>query len=671
MVKKELNDFKLLLGSTDSAPCRVPFSVHSALAGKQPDAPLSSAKFTASIYSDAHELSAKYIFLKITEPTAPFTVSVNGRCAGEYDGLRESFVCNIAPYLSPGENILELDFSFSEDAGIFGKAELIRTDSAIIDRITVTQKHEGGSVFVGIKLDMLGSAENVRAVATLVSGAGQIYYGGLTRGKGTITVKDPLYWWPRGLGIQNLYKLTVNLYGDAEVEDTEELRLGLRTVTTANNADGSLLEANGTPFVPMGAVYRHGESPDPLIRRKKCEAAVTSAARANFNTLIIPLGSVSLPKGFYELCDSHGIVVIHEISETDSATRELLMRSTVHPSFGLLDIIGAGERIDVMTEEIRKISPELDFALFDCQPEYPSAMTLACDKAARTVIPEGEDNLFSEPVETAIGDRLIEMIKDASAEYLYARNLSEFSYITRLVGAKKIQRQLAEARISRNRRAVFSYIGADGYASASSLDSQARWKALQYYSERIFAQTLLYASAEDGKISFYISNERRMELSAEIEYRIISNDNRVIYKAVESCRVAESTASKIFMRDLSEYISGHEREYYLEYLLREGSSIISKDTLLFVPPKRFAFLEPCIKTEIVGDDHRFSITLTAENFAKDVELDFESTEALFIDNCFDLTSSAPVKIAFTVFGQGTSARHLTETLRIKSVYDIK
>lgn len=671
MVKKEIKEFKLLLGSTESVLCRIPFSVHSALMGKNLPEPLSEVCFAASIFADAHELSSKYIFLKITEPSNPFTVSVNGRPAGEYDGIRGEFSCDIAPYLSAGENIIQLSFTPSPSAGIFGKAELIRTDSAIIDRISLIQKHEGGTAALAIKLEMLGACENVRAVATLVSGAGQIYYGGLTKGRGTITVRDPLYWWPRGLGIQNLYKLTVNLYGDSEVEDTKELRVGLRAIVTANNADGSPLEANGAQFVPMGAVYVHDENPDPTVRQRKCEAVVTSAARASFNTLVVPRGTPTLPECFYELCDAHGIVVIHEISEIDIQTREMLLRSTVHPSVGLLDIIGATDRIAEISEQIRKINPELEFALFERAPEYPSVPTLPCDKTAKMFIPHVEDNPFSETVESVTGDKLIAILNEAAKTHLYARDLSTLSYVSRLVAAEEIREQLAEARILRNRRAVFSYIGGDGYISPSSLDSQARWKALQYYAARFFTQTLLYAKADGAQVSFYISNERRMDFSGEVEYRILDRKNRLIYKATESCRVPESSSSKIFLRDLSEYVVGHEREYYLEYLLREGSSIISRATLLFVPPKRFAFLDPGIKAEIVGDDRRFSITLTAESFAKDVEIDFTDTDALFLDSCLDLTSSAPVKIAFTVLGKSVSARYLTETLKIKSIYDIK
>ena len=175
-------------------------------------------------------------------------------------------------------------------AGVLGKVELLRFSYAMINGLTVTEKHENGTVTLGLRLETVGGIDNVRAVATLVSGSGQIYYGGLTRGRGSILVRDPLYWWPRGLGIQNLYRLTVNLYGDTEVEDTLEVFIGLSSITTVGGGS-ALLEANGVRFLPMGAVFRPDSACDPVIARKKTEAAVISAARAGFNTLVVPFGS--------------------------------------------------------------------------------------------------------------------------------------------------------------------------------------------------------------------------------------------------------------------------------------------------------------------------------------------------------------------------------------------
>ena len=668
MVKHTLKDFTLILDSGERVGCTPPFSLASFDERVRERVPSDGVVFETEMVFTESDLSSKHVFLRLGDIPTASTVSVNGITIGGSDGIRRDLTLDIKGALALGKNTLSLAFATVPEAGIYGKAEIIRTNCAVIDRISLCTVRDGDKVHISIKASTLGT-EGVRAVATLVSGAGHIYYAGLTKGKGRITVTDPLYWWPRGIGVQNLYKLTVNLYGESEIEDTAEMRVGLRTLVTSKSADGSLLEANGTQFLPMGALYKHSSAASPEVRDRKMDALITSAARANFNTLVVPHGTPSLPDRFYELCDSHGIVIIHELTELSDTARELIARSSQHPSIGLIDLIGIGDGIEDVTEEIRSINPELDFSILDERPEYPEIPSLPTERTLSERFPLGT-NLFSEEMETAIGGSALPYVQQAAKSFLYAGDTVELARASELSAGRDVAKWLAEARINRTRRAVFSFIGTDGFADGSSLDPMARWKSLHYLAARTFAQTFVYATAVGGAVSFFLSNERRLDFSGEIEYRILNNKNEKIYGVTEPIRVAESTATRLFVRDLSSYVVGFERERYLEYFIREGNSVVSRGVLLFTEPKKFRFLDPNIKAEIVGDDRRFSITLTAESFASGVEISFADTDALFSDNCLDLTQSTPVKISFTILGRSTSARLLGETLKIRSIYNI-
>lgn len=668
MVKHTLDKFSLILEGGERVPCAPPFSLASFSESVRERVSSEGVVFEAELFFTKEDLASRYVFLRLTDLQVPSTVSVNGNTLGGSDGLRRDLTLDIKGALAQGANTLSLAFEATDAAGIYGKAEIIRTDSAVIDRVSLCTVRDGAKMHVSVKISTLGQ-EGVRAVATLVSGAGHIYYAGIIKSKGRITVNDPLYWWPRGIGMQNLYKLTVNLYGEQEIEDTYEMRVGLRTLVTSKSADGSLLDANGTPFLPMGALYRHSTAAAPEVRNRKMEALIASAARANFNTLVIPDGTPSLPDRFYELCDSHGIVVIHEITKLGDAERAIIARSSNHPSIGLLDLIGLGDGIEEIAEEIRSINPELDFSILEARPEYLEIPALPTERTLLERFPEGV-NLFSEEMEHAVGGSTLPFVVQASKDFLYAGSTAGLAYASGLSAGREITRWLSEARINRTRRAIFSFIGTDGFADGSSLDSMARWKSLHYLVARAFSQTLVYATAVGGAVSFFVSNERRLDFTGEIEYRILDNENRKIYGITEPIRVPESASTRLFVRDLSSYVLGYEKERYLEYLIREGTSVVSRGVLLFTEPKNFGFLDPKIKAEIVGDDRRFSVTLTAEAFASGVELSFSNTDALFSDNCLELTSGAPVKISFSVLGRSTSARLLGETLKIKSVYNI-
>ena len=124
-------------------------------------------------------------------------------------------------------------------------------------------------------------------------------------------------------------------------------------------------------------------------------------------------------------------------------------------------------------------------------------------------------------------------------------------------------------------------------------------------------------------------------------------------------------------RDFSEIIAGHEKEYYLEYGLREGAATVSKATLLFVKPKRFAFVDPCIKVQISGVGRSYTLNVSAEAFAKDVEIYFEGVDAAISENYFDITSPAPIKINLAIISNaGISSFELEDALRVRCVNTI-
>ena len=89
------------------------------------------------------------------------------------------------------------------------------------------------------------------------------------------------------------------------------------------------------------------------------------------------------------------------------------------------------------------------------------------------------------------------------------------------------------------------------------------------------------------------------------------------------------SAGQIHSVDLNEYVKGHEREYYIEFCLKEGSFPLSKDVILFVPEKHFEFKKPKFKTVVTGEERRFSVTVSSDVFVKDLELDFDGVDAVF------------------------------------------
>ena len=673
MVRREIKKFTLTVGQI-SRECMVPCSVKSVF-GSQGKA-VSPAKFETSIYVDDVALAIKNFYLRVKGIAMPASVYLGEKKILDTDGITPVYNVDISPYVSKGDNPLTVVFDPEvvgqiDFAGISSPFEILRFSAAIIDRVSLTQRHAEDKVSLGIDLDLIGDASKVRAVATLTSSSGQIYYAGLTGGKGSIHIADPLYWWPRGHGVQNLYRLSVNIYGDTDIEDSAELRIGLRTAEAGE--DGALL-INGVSILPMGSVFIPDGDPDFTTADRRVESCVSSAAMSGYNALLIPAGAPTPSEKFYELCDVYGIAVIEEHNRIYPATAASLHRRIHHASLCLIDLVGSTD-LNADLSVMNDCLPGLHVNIMESANEYIGLPALPSMKTLRAVIPESERNLFSRSIEAiAEGDAIIDMLKSVANRYPYPADLAAFAYASALASAHKVGDAIREARLSLGKtgRPMFYRLrDTEMVVSPAAIDFRGRWKPLQHYSSRHFAPIALYASSEGGVVSFSVSSQRRSECIGSLEYRIADASNVTIYKNSLPVEVAPLSSSVIHTVDLNEYICGHENDYYLEFYIKEGSSPLSRGTLLFVPEKHFNFIRPKMKIVVTGQDRRFAVTLSADCFVKDLEIDFDGVDVVLDNNYIDLTSEAPVKIGFTLVGGVDTSYHLKDVLSLRSVVDLK
>ncbi len=673
MMRYQITSFTMNSGE-ERRECSLPFSLCSA-DGRE----LREGSFRAVFTVSEPTTELRFDYLRLTDVVGLTEVKLGGEVIYDKPFTGRVLNLNVKDKIAIGENTLELSFSQSNGhlcAGLFGSLELIRFNSALVDRVGVKQYFRDGSSILDLSLDMLGNSDYVRAVATLVSSSGQIFYGGITRGKGTVTVKDPLYWWPKDMGVQNLYKLTVNLYGDMEIEDTVELRIGIRNISASDTK--ATIDIGGASFLPMGAVYRPERRTDPSISKAREEAFINSAARVGMNALLIKEDDKLPSDAFFDLCDAHGIAVIREIRssrlEENADELELLARISHHPSMAMYQLIYDTGNASQLRERISRIAPCVAVRIIDKPIRYPRFPELPSARVTDRLLSRDEKNLFSEGMERLGRHVLLDMIGTASERFPYAGGFDEFAYISSVSAAALTESEMIATRLSRgDKLAIYDGLGdvEDGICY-SGMDSHAVWRATQYAAARFFAPIYLHAEhIDDGRVVFYISNERRQSFVGTIEYRIADSNNSTVHKGSEQCVIERHTAKLVLERDFGEYLRGHENEYYLECYLRDPLGVYSQSVTLFVPEKHFKFRDPEIKSQIVGSDRRFSITLTAKAFARAVEISFAHTDAVFYDNYVDITADSPLKISFTLTGGMSTVDKLTSELVIRSIYDVK
>jgi beta-mannosidase len=240
--------------------------------------------------------------------------------------------------------------------GIFGLSGGIRLEAAgpRIGDIVVSQAHRPEVAEVSLAIQAEGLAE-VTATLCGVSGSAQVRNG---TARLTLTIADPVLWWPSGLGAQALHQLEVTGQG---VRATR--RIGLREMRLVSEPDAAGrsfgVQVNGRAVFARGANWIPADALHGRITVDAVRDLLQSAALANMNMIRIWGGGRYEPDWFYDLCDELGLMVWQDfmfachlypstpefLAEVDAEVRDVVARISHHACIALWcgdnELIGA------------------------------------------------------------------------------------------------------------------------------------------------------------------------------------------------------------------------------------------------------------------------------------------------------------------------------------------
>ncbi len=128
-----------------------------------------------------------------------------------------------------------------------------------------------------------------------------------------IRIDRPIMWWPKGYGIQHLYKLTAELTGPDGPVDRITTDFAVRTVNFNREKDRHgqkfQLQINHQPIFVKGANWLPISIFPASATPQDYENLLTLAADANINMLRVWGGGYYETDHFYRLCDRLGIMV--------------------------------------------------------------------------------------------------------------------------------------------------------------------------------------------------------------------------------------------------------------------------------------------------------------------------------------------------------------------------
>jgi beta-mannosidase len=209
-------------------------------------------------------------------------------------------------------------------------------------------------------------------------------------------------------------------------------------------------------------------------------------------------------------------------------------------------------------------------------------------------------------------------------------------------------------------------------ASWSSIDSNHRWKALQFGARRFFAPILLSALEDGDKhtIELYLASDERKTRRGEITWTLVTPEGQILTRDVDQVQVAPNKASRALRLELADVVAEHGAENLMCFAdLDIDGRIVSSTYSAFTKPKGIYLQDPQYTTKLrKGDGDTWLLTVKANRPALFCWLELKGIDADLSDNFFHLYPGVESVVLISPEKKLTKDQ-LTKKLRIRSIVD--
>ncbi|WP_169084828.1 beta-mannosidase [Paenibacillus sp. PL91] len=280
---------------------------------------------------------------------------------------------------------------------------------------------------------------------------------------------------------------------------------------------------------------------------------------------------------------------------------------------------------------------------FQSFPEYDTVMTFATEQDLAL-----DSKVMRAHQKNGDGNRLIKEYMD-----IYMNEPKDFSSF--LYMSQVLQAEAMKMAIEAHRRSMPYCMGTLYWqmndcwpvASWAGVDYYGKWKAMQYYAKRSFADTLLsFDKTDDGKVNVHVVTDLLAPISGDLRLTLYDFAGTLIKQVSSKVEVAGNSAAIVSSINEQEWLDGHEAGSIVLYAeLEQDGRLVDSKAYYFVKAKEQKLTAGTIRINEVEGSNGTAFSLEADALLKQVWLTAEG-EGMFSDNFFDLIPGVAKTVEF-------------------------
>ncbi|HUI84947.1 MAG TPA: glycoside hydrolase family 2 protein [Candidatus Binatia bacterium] len=256
-------------------------------------------------------------------------------------------------------------------------------------------------------------------------------------------------------------------------------------------------------------------------------------------------------------------------------------------------------------------------------------------------------------------------------EYPEPRDFASFVYVSQVQQAEAIKVGAEHLRRNRGRTmgALFWQLN-DCWpvASWSSVDYFGRWKALQYYARRFYADLLISPFAHDGVVDVYVVSDRLQETAGEIHMRLLDFTGKTLLDKTQEVQIPAQSSAVYLSTDEKQVLGPASPEQaFLVFELKVAGETVSRNEVFFDRMRNLELpLKPAIQSDFAGSGGDYTMRLRSPVLARNAYLAFGDLDVTLSDNYFDLLPGEEMTVRVK---SSATLEQLQRALRITSLTD--
>ena len=300
---------------------------------------------------------------------------------------------------------------------------------------------------------------------------------------------------------------------------------------------------------------------------------------------------------------------------------------------------------------------------------FPEMRTLAS-------FAEPADQLLTSPVMMAHqknngGNQRIKKYMDA--EYPPPKDFPSFVYVSQVQQAEAIRTAAEHLRSSRPRTMGSLYWQLNDSwpgPSWSSIDYFGRWKALQFYAKKFYADVSVAPYLHDGVIDTTIISDLDHPINAKLTVSLMDFDGGLYATSTQTYAVPATSATKISHIELQSLLGSHSpADTLARYVVTVDNKQIAERILYFDHVRNLRLPAADIETSWSTAGGRTLLTLRSTRLARNVWIVFDGLDAQLSDNSFDLLPGIPATVEVKGSATPATLEHTLHTTSLRDAFD--